>query len=570
MYGTDNSDSVIGQLDGNISLDNSDTVNRARAKKDKFSTALNLPIVATYNARSLFPKIESFKTDMIERNISVSFVSEVWEKSEDKEHSLEVEKMLELNGLKYFSKCRPSNKRGGGVALVVNLDKYSCDKLNVSCSNSLEVIWGLLKPKSSDAHIRNIIVCSFYSPPNNGKNSKLADHIVGTLQMLSTKYPDCGIICGGDRNNMDIRPILNCGLKLKQVVDKFTRQDRILDILIMNLSRFYNSPTIAPPISPDDPTTGKDSDHSVPVCVPHTDRFNPPARTYRYHTYRPLPDSRVRLFGQWITGEGWEGITDHMSPSEQVETFENILAEKLDQYCPEKTLKLGSQDLPWINSELKKLHRLRSREYVKRGQSDKYKSLAKEFDTKLKIAAQKYMEKNVTELKETNPGKAYRILKKMGAQPGDCADSNTFTLPEHASQNLTNQEAAEQIAAHFAEISQQYPSLSVDLLPDRVQVKLQEESTPPTITEWETMEKINAAKKPKSGVPGDLPRLITKEFGIELSVPMCLILNNIFKTAHWPKTWLQEYVTPLAKIPQPETEDDLRPISLTNFFQQSG
>ena len=401
MYATDNSDSVIGQLDGNISLDNSDTVNRARAKKDKFSTALNLPIVATYNARSLFPKIESFKTDMIERNISVSFVSEVWEKSEDKEHSLEVEKMLELNGLKYFSKCRPSNKRGGGVALVVNLDKYSCDKLNVSCSNSLEVIWGLLKPKSSDAHIRNIIVCSFYSPPNNGKNSKLADHIVGTLQMLSTKYPDCGIICGGDRNNMDIRPILNCGLKLKQVVDKFTRQDRILDILIMNLSRFYNSPTIAPPISPDDPTTGKDSDHSVPVCVPHTDRFNPPARTYRYHTYRPLPDSRVRLFGQWITGEGWEGITDHMSPSEQVETFEKI--------------------------------------------------------------------------------------------------------------------------------------------------KLQEQSTPPTITEWETLEKINEAKKPKSGVPRDLPRLISKEFGIELSVPMCLTLNNIFKTVHWPKTWLQEYTK--TKIP---------------------
>ena len=101
-----------------------------------------------------------------------------------------------------------------------------------------------------------------------------------------------------------------------------------------------------------------------------------------------------------------------------------------------------------------------------------------------------------------------------------------------------------------------------------MQHKLETSSTPPVITEWETLEKIKAAKKPKSGVPGDLPRLITNEFGVELSVPMSRILNNIFKTAQWPITWLQEYVTPLAKIPQPESEDDLRLISLTNFFSK--
>ena len=90
---------------------------------------MNLPIVATYNARSLFPKISNFKTDMLERNIAVSMVCEVWQKSEDKQHLFEVEKMLELNGLKYVSKSRPSNKRGGGVALVVNQEKFSIEKL---------------------------------------------------------------------------------------------------------------------------------------------------------------------------------------------------------------------------------------------------------------------------------------------------------------------------------------------------------------------------------------------------------------------------------------------------------
>ena len=156
----------------------------------------------------------------------------------------------------------------------------------------------------------------------------------------------------------------------------------------------------------------------------------------------------------------------------------------------------------------------------------------------------------------------------MGAQPGDCLDSNTFTLPNHATLNLSDEESAEQIACHFAEISNQYPPLNVNLLPERVQEKLKNTSPPPVITEWETLKKINEAKKPKSGVPGDLPRAITKEFAVELAVPTSCILNNIFKSAEWPRSWLQEYVTPLAKTPQPESEDDLRPISLTNFFSK--
>ena len=94
-------------------------------------------------------------------------------------------------------------------------------------------------------------------------------------------------------------------------------------------------------------------------------------------------------------------------------------------------------------------------------------------------------------------------------------------------------------------------------LPHRVQVKLTSSSSPPQISEWETLEKIKKAKKPKSGVPGDLPRFFNKEFGVELSVPMCRILNNIFMNAHWHVSWKHEFVTPLARIANPEYEEDL-------------
>ena len=138
------------------------------------------------------------------------------------------------------------------------------------------------------------------------------DHLVTTLQMLTTKYPDSGIIMGSDKNKMDIQPVINCGLKLKQVVDKPTRKGKILDIIIMNLYQYYNSPVIVPPIKPDHPNTGVPSDHDVPV--PHTDRYSRPTRSYPTVTYRPLPDSSVRLFGQWVTQETWNQVTQRAVP----------------------------------------------------------------------------------------------------------------------------------------------------------------------------------------------------------------------------------------------------------------
>ena len=382
----------IVQLDGNETVASTSTddglnisnVNVAQKHSNlrKYEIALNLPTVAAYNMRSLFPKIGNFKIDMLERAIDVAFVSEVWELSEKKEHALEVEKMLELDGLHYLSKSRPTSKRGGGVAIITNLEKFSIKRLDISTPSNLEVIWGLLKPKCGPCRYKNIIVCCFYSPPKSRKNSKLVDHLVGTLQMLNTKYPDSGIIMGADKNSMNIAPLLNCGLRLKQIVDQATINGKILDVLITNLSSFYNSPIIAPPIGPDDPEHAKPSDHSVPVSSPHTDRYNPPHRTWKLHTYRPLPDSRLREFGQWITQEEWGQLSNEMSATEQASMFENILKENLDKFCSRKTIKIGSQDKAWINLELKKIHRKKGREYVKRGKTEKYKALAREFKIK--------------------------------------------------------------------------------------------------------------------------------------------------------------------------------------------
>ena len=231
-------------------------------------------------------------------------------------------------------------------------------------------------------------------------------------------------------------------------------------------------------------------------------------------------------------------------------------------------MRIGPQDKAWTNLEIKQISRKRQREWVKNGKKDIYDQLSNLFQLKYNSAAENYLRSKIDALKETKPGKAFKVLKDMGAQPGDCTDNHSFTLPNHIALNLSPKQSAEEIADHFASISNEYPPLSLDLLPDRVKQNLNTVTTPPVISEHECYDKIKAAKKPQSGVPGDLPSQLLKEFSAELSYPVHKLLNRIVQTAKWPLQYKREYITPIGKVPQPETEDDLRPIALTAFFSK--
>ena len=43
-----------------------------------------------------------------------------------------------------------------------------------------------------------------------------------------------------------------------------------------------------------------------------------------------------------------------------------------------------------------------------------------------------------------------------------------------------------------------------------------------------------AAKKPRFGVPNDLPKTIIKEFAPKLALPISRIINSITATGEWP------------------------------------
>ena len=63
------------------------------------------------------------------------------------------------------------------------------------------------------------------------------------------------------------------------------------------------------------------------------------------------------------------------TPDKQAELFHNFLRIKLDQYFPEKTVKISSLDKKWFSPPLKQLHRRMQRAYHKDRNSIKFQQL---------------------------------------------------------------------------------------------------------------------------------------------------------------------------------------------------
>ena len=117
-----------------------------------------------------------------------------------------------------------------------------------------------------------------------------------------------------------------------------------------------------------------------PLCL----AAQPVSNIYMEKTCRPLPDSAVREFMQWIFTENWESVPLRGSTTAQVQAYENIFENKVNQLFPEKSIRITKKDKQFITAELKTLDRKKKREWKQKGKSEKYLHLRNEFRQKYK------------------------------------------------------------------------------------------------------------------------------------------------------------------------------------------
>ena len=277
--------------------------------------------------------------------------------------------------------------------------------------------------------------------------------------MLSTKYQKgLHFIIAGDTNELDLTQILNLSPNLLQIVNKPTRKDPVtgvealLDPIITSLASYYQTPKCLPPLDCDPDSNGKASDHRIVIAHPISAIDNQCARTTKDIKVRSLTDIGMFKMRSWLVNQNWNEIIQSECASEKASILQSMLSKSFHKFFPEKTLKVNSDDQPWISHKLKAMDRRRKREYYKNRKSDKWHKLDKDFKTNVKTAKKEFYKKMMSDLTSKNTSKWYSSLKRMTAHDQH-RNENVIIQDIH---HLSPKDQAQKLADHFSNIPNQY------------------------------------------------------------------------------------------------------------------
>ena len=284
------------------------------------------------------------------------------------------------------------------------------------------------------------------------------------------------------------------------------------------------------------------------------------SRTYKEITARPINQSGMGLLRDWFETQDWSKNIQLDSVNEKAALLMTQILEALDKYLPKKVIRIASDDKPWYTQHLKKLDRRRRREYNKNRRSQKYRQLNSNYLDKVSRAKKKYKRTMIDDIKEARPGQWYSILKRISRY--DQGKSHDIQVEEIS--HLSPQEQAERIADNQAQISNSYKSVELKDIPiPHFSVEDIPQFTPSQVKQY-----IYRLKSRKSTPLGDIPVKILKEFALEISLPLCDLINSSIKKGHWADCFKKEIITPIPKEYPVLKMDMLRPISALLSFNK--
>ena len=516
----------------------------------------SLPLVMVTNARSVFNKAKSLRKWLNEIFPDCAVVSETWN---HEGRRVDLQMLLADTPFKEFSYRRPRGKTGGSCSIIYNESRFKVEEVHIQTENGIESVWAMMTPRNLDhrlQHIKRVCVCSVYIAPRSKMKVETMNHIIQGIHIIRSRFDNkVSFVVAGDVNRTDYTDVIDSYGALKQCVTVGTRKDATLEIILSDLLNLYHPPTVIDPLEVDEGKTGKNSDHNIVIFAPRSNPNFKVERKKRTIKTRPIPDSRIPLFGRDIQQQNWQDIFSESNIDEKVVKFHKTIVDICEKHFPVKTIKISNLDQKWLTPELKTLSRKIKKEFFRHRRSQKWKRLKAEFKTKKKVSIQKFHKHFVTELKMSDPGKFYKMCRKIGA----ISSQSDGELKIKCLEGLSDKECAEAVASHFAAVSNEYEPVDLAALPAFLP------ALPlPQVEEYMVYEKMKRMKCTKGTHPIDIPSKLRKEVMVELVTPLTHIINTALATGQYPALWKKEYVTPVPKIKEPEMIKDVRKIAGTS------
>ena len=488
----------------------------------------NLPSVLLSNVTSLNNKLDEVITTVKSVNPDIVAITEAWQV---------VPETCVIENYEVFHQLR-TNRRGGGLVMFSRGYLNPC-RLSVEVPGEVEALWVKITPPRHPRHTASVVLCLAYHPPRSPTGPLLVDHIISTADTLRTRLPSSRLVVCGDFNELDVGDILD-HLSLRQVVDFPTHGRNTLDLVMTDMADLYLPPQPLPPM-------GR-SPHLSVLWSPTLTTSLPPVCTVA--TYRPLTDSALRRFGQWVVAYPWTEVIATEDVNTKWENYHSSVMKAYHHFFPPKTSTKHPSDLPWITPRIKRLLEYRNQAFYTN--TYRYRQLRNQVIREIHAVKKTHYPTKVHHLLQSNTSQWYTRIR-------DLCGLGKVSRPFHFLTGVSGEEAAQLINTHFSTICQSLPQLDLSLLP----VYLPSPSPPPTVEVFQVAGKLLSLKQKRSTTPIDLPLKIYKEFAPELAVPITSIINASLRQSKCPADWKTSYVTPIPKLPNPPSFNDLRPIAIT-------
>ena len=307
--------------------------------------------IAHLNIRSLKSREHRFllQHTIEDHNFDIFTISETWLDSTVDNQA------VQIPGFVFFRQDRGEHKSGGGLAVYIR-DTFKATILEHASGISdenFQQLWIKVQVR----HCKSIFICTVYRPP--GTTLAFSDSLSRTLLDMLLHGND--IIILGDLNcnilddRVDSRTFkeLCASFNLTQLVKEPTRitetKRSLIDVIMAT------DPTLAESCSV---ITSSISDHNL---VEVTLKISRPKVKSKYVTTRSYSEYAPDSFCEDLSLVPWHLVYFFDDTDSQVETFNSLFLDVLDQHAPIKRIKIKSHSHPFVTPEIKQLMKTKDR-----------------------------------------------------------------------------------------------------------------------------------------------------------------------------------------------------------------
>ena len=419
--------------------------------------------------------------------------------------------------------------------------------------------------------VRPIYLIALYRPPSGSLQpfseylNELFDQIA-----LTRKYD---VILGGDFNidyqkwsaNRKILKDFENRFGLTQMIHEKTRplhSNTTVDLIFTNNPSFMKVGSLDLNIS----------DHLPIYIIREKTKVKSITMEFTGRTYK---NYSKEILGLQLNSIDWSRLLNECNPSLQWKLFVATLLPILDDICPIRKCKYTNSRPEWITAELMELatDRDKAMKIAKREPTLENILRAKTLRNEAKIAFKRIREEFIKSKLEEHANDPKKFWNELGnVIPGNKSqNSSTFNLFDENSQALSKDVAANYVNDFFATIGQRLatniddPS-EADLLSMGNILREDFLHLPQLqITSFsieELVKEINNIETYKSSGIHNISSRILKDVWSTCPVLLLDIINKSIETGIFPDDWKHGTVIPIPKVANPQSVNDLRPITL--------